>query len=206
MRYQNPVVIYTQRIEEPNVTIYYPKLSHMTHREIENKLNHEIYQNVLSLIEQQQKFQIAGTPEITGHYEIKTNERGILSLTLSNYTYTYPMAHGYTLLQSLTFDLRTGKQYTLSDLFKADSNYVEALSKLVKQQIMTRGIPLLDDFKRIQPEQPFYLADKSIVLYFQLYEISPYYVGFPMFPISVYDILDLSKEDGPLSILAADIA
>ncbi|MCC2686244.1 MAG: hypothetical protein K0R75_3143, partial [Paenibacillaceae bacterium] len=36
--------------------------------------------------------------------------------------------------------------------------------------------------------------------------ITPYYVGFPMFPISVYDVLSIAAEPGPLSDLAADIA
>jgi hypothetical protein len=134
------------------------------------------------------------------------DERGILSLTLSNYAYSSPMAHGYTIVKALTFNVLTGKQYSLGDLFKPGSDYVGVLSAEVSAQIKQRNLPLLNGFTAISPNQDYYLADKSIVIFFQLYEITPYYVGFPMFPISVYDVLSIAAEPGPLSDLAADIA
>ncbi|WP_368073024.1 RsiV family protein [Virgibacillus salinus] len=54
----------------------------------------------------------------------------------------------------------------------------------------------------MQPDQDFYIADKALVIYFQLYEITPYVFGFPMFPISVYAIKDIINEDGPLGRMA----
>ncbi len=77
---------------------------------------------------------------------------------------------------------------------------------MVNEQIKRRDIPTINPLKTIPPNQPYYLADKSLVLYFPLYDITPYYVGFPMFPISVYDVIDLAPDHGPLSILAADIS
>ncbi|WP_337445661.1 RsiV family protein [Ornithinibacillus scapharcae] len=65
-----------------------------------------------------------------------------------------------------------------------------------------RDIQLIEDFTEISPNQDFYIADKSLVIYFQLYEITPYVYGFPMFPISVYQIQDIIREDGPLGRMA----
>ena len=90
----------------------------------------------------------------------------------------------------------------LEDLFIPGSNYVEVISNHIQQQIEKRNIQLLDDFTTIQPQQDFYIADKTLVIYFQLYEITPYVEGLPMFPISVFDLMDIMGENSPLSRLA----
>ena len=82
---------------------------------------------------------------------------------------------------------------------------MSALSKQISEQLKERDLPLLNGFTVISPNQDYYLADKSIVIYFQLYEITPYYVGFPMFPISVYTLLIIAAEGGPLDTLAVDV-
>ena len=87
-------------------------------------------------------------------------------------------------------------------MFIPGSNYVEVISNHIQQQIQQRNIQLLDDFTTIQPQQDFYIADKTLVIYFQLYEITPYVEGLPMFPISVFDLMDSIDENSPLSRLA----
>lgn len=204
--FQLPVTIHTEVMTSHGITIYYPYVIWLSNRNVQDQINLTISHLVRFLQQEQMKYQTGTNIEMTGHYEIKTNERGILSLTLSNYAYSSPMAHGITIVKSLTFDVNTAKTYALHDLFKQNSNYVGILSKLVTQQITQREIPLLDGFQAIQPNQDYYLADKSLVLYFQLYEITPYYVGFPMFPISIYDVQSISTEQGPLNALSADIS
>ncbi|WP_342669952.1 hypothetical protein [Pseudobacillus wudalianchiensis] len=41
-------------------------------------------------------------------------------------------------------------------------------------------------------------------MYFQLYEITPYVFGFPMFLISVYNLQDIIDENGLLGRMAAN--
>ncbi|UOK56481.1 RsiV family protein [Bacillus sp. OVS6] len=102
-------------------------------------------------------------------------------------------------LKGLTYDTQTGRKYKLQDLFKIDSNYKERLSSIISEQLKEREITLLDPpFKSIRPDQDFYLADKSLVIYFQLYEIAAYAYGFLYFPISIYDLQDIIDPDGPL--------
>ncbi len=204
--FQLPAGIRTFQIQSPGVTIYYPVVYGLRNPSVEQRVNRAIYNLVLDLQQAQQKVQTGTNMEMTGHYEIKTNERGILSLILSNYAYSRPMAHGYTMAKSLTFNLADGSVYALGDLFKPGSDYVKVLSAQVAQQIKERELPLLNGFQSIQADQDYYLADKSLVLYFQLYEITPYYVGFPMFPISVYSVQSIIKESAPLAVLSEDIA
>lgn len=207
MPFQLPVSIQTKIISSEGTTIYYPRITGLVSKVMENQLNHVIFEQVQALIHEQGKYQIASPKkEMIGHYEIKTNERGILSLTISNYAYSYPMAHGFTLLASLTFDVNTGKQYQLSELFQPGADYVGVLSRNIATQIRARNLPLLQPFHSIARNQSYYLADKALVIYFRLYEITPNYVGFPMFPISVYEVQSMIPDKSPLSVLAADIA
>ena len=198
-----PATVLTRTINRPNTTIYYPQLAGLANQQAEKDINRAILQTVQGLIHEQQRVQVPGNTQMQGSYEIKTNERGIFSVTLSNYAYTPQMAHGMTFLGSVTANIQTGKLYTLRDLFKPGSDYVKVLSENIKRQIKERDIPTLGNFTTIKPDQDFYLADKSLVIYFQLYEITPYYVGFPMFPISVYDLQSIIDESGPLGILSA---
>ncbi|HEU5138662.1 MAG TPA: DUF3298 domain-containing protein [Bacillales bacterium] len=200
-----PVSIQTMVIRNQGTTLYYPQVFNMQNPHVQQMINQTIYRSVQALIQQQTQQQGAETfTEMLGTYELKTNERNVLSLSLSNYAYAYQHAHGLTLMKSLTFDVLTGKSYSLKELFKPGSNYVKVLSALVKKQIKDRQIETLDPFTGIRPDQDFYIADKCLVLYFQLYEITPYYVGFPMFPISVYEIQDIIAENGPLARMAVN--
>src|SRR5699024_2369884 len=133
---------------------------------IQQTVNQTIYNATVGLMQYQHaKQDVSVFANMAGTYEIKTNERNVLSLVLSNYDIAPNHANGLTILDSLTFDLTTGKQCELHDLFKPGSDYINLLSKLVKQQISERDIPVLDPFETIQPDQDVYIADKTIVLF-----------------------------------------
>ena len=40
-----------------------------------------------------------------------------------------------------------------------------------------------EGFKGISENQPFYIDEDGIVIYFGLYEIAPYYIGIPKFKL-----------------------
>ncbi|WNS73699.1 DUF3298 and DUF4163 domain-containing protein [Bacillus sp. DTU_2020_1000418_1_SI_GHA_SEK_038] len=201
-----PVNIETVLISSgPDKKVFYPKVTGLQNQGFERLINRTIAAQTQQLINKQAGDMPTSVVEMIGSYEIKNNQREILSLSLSNYTYHYHAAHGMTYIKSLTFDLQNGKQCQLVDLFKPGSNYVKRLSDLIRKQINQRNIQTLVDFKSIKPNQDFYIADKSLVIYFQLYEITPYAFGFPMFPISVYDLEDIIDENGPLGRMAVNV-
>ncbi|WP_226669598.1 DUF3298 and DUF4163 domain-containing protein [Metabacillus litoralis] len=200
-----PVTIKTLKISSgPKITVFYPKVLNIANQQLQKIINTTIVYETQKLINEQVGNMPTTVEEMLGYYEIKNNQRKVLSLTLSNYTYHYHAAHGMTYLQSLTFDLEKEKQCQLRDLFKPGVDYVKKLSEIIKKQMKQRDIPLLNEFSTIKPNQDFYIADKTLVIYFQLYEITPYVFGFPMFPISVYDIQDIIDEDGPLGRMAVN--
>ena len=201
----NPVPIETICIGNGNNQIvYYPQVSIGGNEPWQYTINVAISQQVGELIAMQVGDIPTTVEQMLGFYEIKNNQRQVLSLSISNYTYHYMAAHGMTYIKSLTFDLEKEKICTLEDLFIPGSNYIRVISQLVKEQIAQRDIPLLEPFTEINPNQDFYIADKALVIYFQLYEITPYVVGFPMFPISVFDLVDIIDENGPLGRMAVN--
>lgn len=194
-----PVSLQTFVLESPGERIYYPQVTYLQNINAQQMINHLVYQQVQALRkEQYEKQQANYFQEMLGKYEVKTNERDVLSLSLTNYAYAPYHAHGLTLMKSLTFNVKTGKSYQLHELFKPNSNYQDVLKKIVERQIEERKIDTFDEPITISQNQDFYIADKALVIYFQLYDITPYYVGFPMFPISVYEIQNIIGEDGPL--------
>lgn len=194
-----PVQVKTVHMINHRLDSFFPVIGGISNKEVQKKINETILKTVYALMREQGYFENENTT-VTASYEIKTNERGILSLSLINYAFSGG-AHGLTIIKSLTFNVESGRLYQLKDLFKPGSNYVHRLSEIVKEQIETRDIPVFDEFTQIKPDQDFYIADKALVLYFQLYDITPYAYGFPYFPISVYDIQDIIDEEGPLGMM-----
>lgn len=184
---------------KPNISVNYPHVTNLPYSFAEKKINNDII-TLLNNLLIEQGFYNDTLEEMVGSYEIKTNERNILSLSLTVYSYTGG-AHGLTITKSLTFDTVTGKQYALKDLFNPNSNYVEKLSHIISQKIEEWEVPLLEDFTAISADQDYYLADHTIVIYFQLYEITPYVYGFPYFPIAIKSIEDIIRFEGPLNTL-----
>lgn len=194
-QFQFPAVIQSSRVAFPKAELYVPVVNGL-HNSARNAINNKIRQAERQLVQDQGAL-TDPRAEMIGYFETKTNEKNVLSLSLFNYAYTGG-AHGLTLQESLTFDSGTGKLYTLAELFKPGSDYAKRLSDLIRAQIAERQIETFEPFKTIRPDQPFYIADRTLVIYFALYEITPYAYGFPYFPISVYDLSDIINPNGPL--------
>lgn len=199
-----PVKIQSYVHRQGSTTIYYPQIYGLNNPAVEDKINSEIIKTVNNLIKQQ--FEEEGADEfgeMIGTFEVKANERNILSVTFSNYAIIPFAAHGLTIMDSRTFNVHTGDHYSLNQLFKQGSSYTDILSKKVNEQIHVRNIVTLDPKQQaeVTSETGFYVSDQTLVLYFQLYDITPYYVGLPLFPIPIYELEAIIKENGPLDLL-----
>lgn len=181
--------------------IYYPEVIGLSDQTWQATVNNMIATQTQELIDQQVAGDLSTVQTLLGNYELKNNQRNILSLTQTNYVYRYQAAHGMTVVKSLTFDMAKQRAYTLHELFKEGSDYIARLSALVAERIKERDIYVLEPFSAISPDQEFYIADKTLVLYYQLYELAPYVYGIVYFPISIYEISDIIDEDGPLALM-----
>lgn len=194
---KNPAVIQTYHISNtrPKVDVYYPVITQLDNPKIQEKLNQVLFKEMNKLLVDNNYYDDS-LVEMLATYEIKNNQRDIFSINLIVYSFTGG-AHGMTYVKSLTFDTKTGRQYNLQDLFKPGSPYVQKISEYVRRHIQLWKTPVLEPFTKIKPDQDFYIADTSLVVYFQLYEISPYVAGFPYFPIPLLDLQDLIKPNSP---------
>ncbi|ARK29092.1 DUF3298 and DUF4163 domain-containing protein [Halalkalibacter krulwichiae] len=193
---QLPADIISRHIVSNRLDVYYPQLHRLKDYTVQMMLNERIKKQVMTMMKKQGYKENPQTT-ITGGYEIKTNQRDIVSLTNSHYSYSGG-AHGVTLLKSLTMNIKNGFVYSLKDLFKPSTDYKNRLNFLINEQIKERELPLIAPFEGVSSNQYYYISDKALIIYFQLYELLPYAWGFPYFVISVYDIQDLLIEDGAL--------
>ncbi|WP_091541802.1 DUF3298 and DUF4163 domain-containing protein [Alkaliphilus peptidifermentans] len=193
--FKKPVSVHTLHYVTPNISFYYPMVYGLSDLIIQQKINYKITSLMLQVVSE--VINPYSTTYVTGFYEIKTNERNVLSITLSALG-DFGGAHPFTVVRSVSFDVKTGDYYKLYQLFKPNSHYIEKLSEMVYKQIKEREIPLLGEFKGVRMDQDYYIADKTLIIYFQLYEISPYYVGLPYFSIPIYNISDIIIKDSIL--------
>lgn len=195
---KRPVDTVIRVYRAPNVTMLYPQV--MGHESVNanTRMNITIRNRTTDLVKSLIQPDMKTT--IDGSFEIKNNQRGILSLSLTGLA-DFGGAHPMTKVISLTMDTATGENYELHQLFKPDDSYIGVINAEIEKQIEQRGIPLLDGFEGISPGQDYYLSDSVLVVYYQLYELSPYAAGFPYFPIPVWMLTEVIPENGLLSRL-----
>ncbi|UFJ39285.1 DUF3298 and DUF4163 domain-containing protein [Brevibacillus humidisoli] len=128
------------------------------------------------------------------NYEVKYNQHNWLSIVFYDYVYTGG-AHGITNASSYTFSLTDGKLYGLKDLFREGTSYVETINREIKKQIEQKvqdgELYLLSPFASIDEDQEFYLTDDALVIYFQVYEYTPYAAGIPEFSIPMKQLSNM---------------
>jgi hypothetical protein len=134
-----------------------------------------------------------------GDFAVAFFKNRLVELELTGYNYPFGAAHGMPTMTYVPIDLVSGRIYALKDLFKPGSDYVRVLSDIVGNQIKNNpeySYVFPDSFKGISPDQPFYVKENALYLYFAPYEIAPYAAGFPTFRIPFSQIADIIDENG----------
>ena len=193
--------------------VYYPVLSGMADPKAEEALNK------LLASETENPSAVAMNPEDTtntaikpednlnytygGSFTIGLHQKDLLTLQKTGYLYPKGAAHGMPGREYLHIDLKSGTEYQLEDLFKSGNDYTKVLSGIVGKQMKDlmasdpeNNLYLTEDYKGIQKDQPFYITEDSLVLYFTPYEIAPYAAGFPEFSVKFGEISDILNKDG----------
>lgn len=112
---------------------------------------------------------------VSTNYNITYNKNNTLSISILYYEF---IGGRHTYIRSTyNFDLNTGKSIGLEDLFKSGINYIDIINKQIKNQLSTNTnlYPpgTAENFKGISRDQPFYLEDKDLVLFFGFNQIAP---------------------------------
>ncbi|NMO95680.1 WG repeat-containing protein [Paenibacillus lemnae] len=135
----------------------------------------------------------------TGDFEITFYQKQLLQIQLTGYNYPAGAAHGMPSIVYAIIHLSDGQLYELKDLFKPNSNYVQVLSGIVGDQIKNDpqyAYVFPDTYKGISPDQPFFVSEDALHLYFNPYDIGPYAAGFPTFTIPFAQIKDIIDMEG----------
>lgn len=192
---EKKAVIIDRQFKRGPLTVNYPIISGLNNRWIEHKINMRIRQEINGLIEFQ-GFPDSSLVEVLAEYAVMLNDKGILSIKFINYGYRKGAAHGMTFQRALTFDLSNGNIYQLKDLFKEGTDYIDRINKFVKQYFTDEQIPLLTEFKTIDKNQEFYMTEKYLVIFFQIYEYTAYVYGIPEVKIPYTSISDILSTKG----------
>lgn len=179
--------------EQANFTLSYPQLQGVFHQDAKNQLNQRINQEVQDFVNRYSRSDNKGQVS----YEVEFNRQHMVSITLKQSFYMEKAAHPMKFLKALTMNVNTGQIYQLSDLFVENSNYPERLNTIMQEQITNHKISMFQfpPFQGIQPEQEFYLTAEYLVVYYQIYEHTPYAYGFLRFPIPYNKIQDILKTE-----------
>lgn len=180
----------------PAYTVYYPQLEGMKNQAVQDQVNQQL--KVLSGIKPidpgaQLEY------SYTGDFSIEFYKNPLLVLRLDGYHFQTGAAHGMPTQIYVHVDLKTGDIYPLKDLFKPNSPYVQVLSDIIGEQIKSNPeyfYVFPDSYMGIQPDQPFYVKEDALYIYFVPYDIAPYAAGFPTFKIPFSQIKNIIDVDG----------
>lgn len=180
---------------KPRLRVDYPQLKGVTNRRIERELNRVLLAKSYEMI-RDHGYVSDRTKVITGNYEVKLNRQGLISLVLEQFAYAEGAAHGLTLRTSFNAYALTGERLEFDDLF-IQGGYRELAEQEIKKQIRERDLSLIAEFESLGKDPDYYLAPEGIVIYFQLYEYTPYALGFPEFVLPYAMIGDKLRPDLP---------
>jgi hypothetical protein len=176
--------------------VYYPQIYGMKDSRLQKAVNNKLKElskikNIPSDVQLDYSY--------TGDFSIEFFKKQLLVLELDGYEYPFGAAHGMPTKVYPHIDLVSGRFYELKDLFKKDSDYVKVLSNIIGEQIKNNeeySYVFPDSYKGIKADQPFYVNEKALYIYFEPYEIAPYAAGFPTFKIPFLEIANMIDEKG----------
>ena len=176
--------------------VYYPQLQGITKEIAAKTVNNKL--KLLSKIKEiNENAQL--DYNYTGNFSIEFFKKNLLVLQLNGYEYHFGAAHGMPSKVFPCINIVNGRFFELKDLFKENSNYIKILSDIVGKQIRTDSeysYIFPNSYIGIKENQPFYVKEDALFLYFFPYEIAPYAAGFPTFKIPYSDILNIIDRKG----------
>ena len=172
--------------------VYYPEIKGMEHSAQVNK----------TLKDMAGVKPVPSTPlesNYTGDYEITFYKKNLLVIEITGYDYPFCAAHGMPIKKYAHINLKTGRLYQLKDLFITGSPYVKVISDLIEDQIKSNdqnSYIFPNEYHGIQSDQPFFIDDAGLNIFFQPYEIAAFAAGFPTFTIPFNELKEWMDVNG----------
>jgi hypothetical protein len=146
-------------------------------------------------------------------FSVAYSSPDVLSLRVNSYAYPSGAAHGGDVLTTFTFDLASGRQLALADLFRSGSSYMNALATEARAQLRVTQADWMTDSSMTkwlatgtEPTADNYAAwavtPGGLEITFGQYQVAPYAAGMPVVTIPVTHLAGLIEPSGPLAPLA----
>lgn len=189
------------------IDIKYPVITGHPDKTIESKLNNSFEKKVMELKDMIQK----GAEEALAYskendtefekymaqssFKERYNKDGFLSLTISTFEYTGG-GEGIRSTTAYNIDLESGEMYELYDIFAEDCDYKKIIDEVMlntmkqNKDMYFQGV--IDNFQGISEDQPFYIENGNLVVYFGVYQLGPISTGEPEFkvPLSKFKFIE----------------
>ena len=150
------------------------------------------------------------------NYIVRASTDAIISIEFDFDEYSHGAAHPSHSFQVLTLDLKTGRLLKLSDLFKAGTNYLSAISIHSIEQLRRwnkdsakesgDSKPYLDDPEFLDGAKPtpknyriWTLTPNGLAITFDYYQLGSYAAGAPAILIPYAKLKDLLDDNSPAS-------
>lgn len=201
---QNTIIPITNRYRvlekmyQPNIDylVFYPQVDGLKNEKVQVQVNEKL-KSLSGLKEIAENKQLDYS--YTGDFNVTFFRKNLLVMELYGDQYYFGAAHGMPTKMYSKINMINGRFYELMDLFQEDSDYTTQLSTIIENMIKID--PKYDYVfpsasKRIVKDQPFFVNEDSLFIYFSPYEIGPYVAGFPTFEISFSEIIDMIDTKG----------
>ncbi len=164
------VSIIDKTIFTPLVYMKYPKISGMSNKSLQNKINYLIQSKVL---EHKNRHEILHPRKSTSKYKLKyeltCHKNSFLSFIFNkgddtdNYMET---------VMSFTINLRNGSIYNFKDIFTKEYDFTAVIKQKAAEFLEAENPHYVHLIDKIDLEQNFYITNDSLVLYFPNQRIS----------------------------------
>lgn len=199
--------------EKMNISVDVPYVDGLSDKAAQDAINKTLIESArkieeqarLVAIERQKDAQENGRDNympviISQNFQVKSITDKLLSFALIK---TEIGAGAYETLEFYNIDLETSQKLVLKDLFKENTNYIDAISENIKKQMAeemkdkSQGkVYFIDEFEEISPQQKFYVnTDGKLVISFNEYEVAPGMMGTPKFIIETEDIASILADN-----------
>jgi len=145
----------------------YPVIKDLIDKRIEEKVNNtlkariEDYRNLIAATED-----LAVEETMTVWYEVPFRSKEVLSIKF--YIKSYLKAEDYTdiTIDTFNFDLRTGEDIPIADLFTIKT-YKDKLNAILQVKFNELDVETNKEFAGIDEDQDYYFKDDKLVIFFQ---------------------------------------
>ena len=144
-------------------------------------------------------------------YTVAQAKDDLISVEFGIGSYYSGAAHPNSYTEVLNFDLKSGKQIKLGDLFKPGSKYLQAISsysiKDLKKQSTEKGADSMLDDDWIQrgagPDaenyQSWTITKRGLGINFDSYQVAPYAAGPQQVVVPYSTLREIVRADGPIA-------